>query len=95
MQRGHGARDHLARPILRLLELSHRPVVPLRAQRGISAMPPKDIYVAKYWRDRATEMRALADGMGGARTAQLLNDLADDFDKLAIGRRFVGQQNGR
>jgi serine/threonine protein phosphatase PrpC len=55
-------------------------------------MPPKDIYVAKYWRDRATEMRALADGMGGARTAQLLNDLADDFDKLAIGWRFVATE---
>jgi hypothetical protein len=46
-------------------------------------MAPKDIYDSKHWRDRATEMRALADGMSGSKPAQLLNDLADDYDKLA------------
>jgi hypothetical protein len=46
-------------------------------------MAPKDIYDSKHWRDRATEMRALAEGMSNSRPAQLLNDLADDYDKLA------------
>jgi hypothetical protein len=46
-------------------------------------MAPKDIYDSKHWRDRATEMRALAEGIGSARPAQLLIDLADDYDKLA------------
>jgi hypothetical protein len=48
-------------------------------------MAPKDIYDTKHWRDRATEMRALAEGMSHTKPAQLLNDLADDYDKLADG----------
>jgi hypothetical protein len=46
-------------------------------------MAPKDIYDSKHWRDRAAEMRALANGMSGSKPAQLLIDLADDYDKLA------------
>jgi hypothetical protein len=46
-------------------------------------MARKDIYDSKHWRDRATEMRALAEGMCGSKPAQLLNDLADDYDRLA------------
>ena len=46
-------------------------------------MAPKDIYDSKHWRDRATEMRALAEGMSQTKPAQLLIDLADDYDKLA------------
>lgn len=38
---------------------------------------------AKHWRDRATEMRALADEMSSPRAATLMNDLAKDYDKLA------------
>lgn len=38
---------------------------------------------AKHWRDRAAEMRVLAEDMGDARTATLMNDLANDYDKLA------------
>jgi len=51
-------------------------------------MAPKDIYDSKHWRDRATEMRALADGMSGSKPAQLLNDLADDYDRLAERAEF-------
>jgi len=46
-------------------------------------MARNGIYDSKHWRDRATEMRALADGMKSTRPAQLLNDLANDYDKLA------------
>jgi hypothetical protein len=48
-----------------------------------STMAPKNIHDSKHWRDRATEMRALADGMSETKPAQLLNDLADDYDRLA------------
>ena len=50
---------------------------------GIATIAPRDIYDSKHWRDRATEMRALADGMSQTKPAQLLNDLADDYDRLA------------
>ena len=46
-------------------------------------MAPRDIYDSKHWRDRAAEMRALADNMSNSKPAQLLNDLADDYDRLA------------
>jgi hypothetical protein len=38
---------------------------------------------AKHWRDRADEMRALADTMTDACSATLMTDLARDYDKLA------------
>jgi hypothetical protein len=41
------------------------------------------VYDSKHWRDRATEMRALADSMSNSGPGQLLNDLADDYEKLA------------
>jgi hypothetical protein len=46
-------------------------------------MAPKDIYDSKHWRDRATEMRALAESMSNSKPTLLLSDLADDYDKLA------------
>ena len=46
-------------------------------------MPPRDLNDVKHWRDRAAEMRALAQGMGDARTTRSMLDLANDYDKLA------------
>jgi hypothetical protein len=38
---------------------------------------------SKHWRDRAAEMRALADTMKSADTAGIMLRLANDYDKLA------------
>lgn len=37
----------------------------------------------KHWRNRAAEMRALADCMSKAETTAIMARLADDYDKLA------------
>ncbi len=46
-------------------------------------MAPRDIYDSKHWRDRAAEMRVLAEGMKDRETRRVMNHLADDYDKLA------------
>jgi hypothetical protein len=46
-------------------------------------MPSGDINDPKHWRDRAAEMRALADTMKDAETIATMQRLADDYDKLA------------
>ena len=37
----------------------------------------------RHWRDRAAEMRALANTMKEPETIAVVNRLADDYDKLA------------
>jgi hypothetical protein len=38
---------------------------------------------AKHWRDRASEMRTLAEQMKGADSRHIMLRLASDYDKLA------------
>ena len=38
---------------------------------------------AKHWRDRAEEVRSLADGMSDPMTRRMLSGVADDYEKLA------------
>ena len=46
-------------------------------------MPSGDIRDPKHWRDRAAEMRVLADTMKETDTIAIMHRLADDYDKLA------------
>jgi hypothetical protein len=46
-------------------------------------MPTKAYNHSKHWRDRAAEMRALADCMEHGETIATMHRLADDYDKLA------------
>jgi hypothetical protein len=53
-------------------------------------MASSSINDSKYWRDRAAEMRALAETM-----KEIMHRLADDCDKLAdrAARRQADQSN--
>jgi hypothetical protein len=46
-------------------------------------MPCPAVNDVKAWRDRAAEMRALADGYADKEAARIMCQLADDYDKLA------------
>ena len=46
-------------------------------------MPHGNINDPQHWRDRAAEMRALAENMKDAETIAIMNRLADDYDRLA------------
>jgi hypothetical protein len=46
-------------------------------------MPPRNIHDANHWRDRAAQMRVLAEGVTDLEKRQVINRLADDYDKLA------------
>jgi len=37
----------------------------------------------KHWRDRADEVRSLAEGMSDPVTRRMLSGVADDYEKLA------------
>jgi hypothetical protein len=45
--------------------------------------PPRNTNDPNHWRDRAAQMRALALTMKDPETVILMNDLADDYDRLA------------
>jgi hypothetical protein len=45
-------------------------------------MPLTDLNDAKYWQDRAAEMRALAEGMKDSDAATTALNLAKIYDKL-------------
>jgi hypothetical protein len=47
-------------------------------------MLDRDISDPEHWRDRAARMRGLAIKMLGTQAAILMNDLADDYDRLAL-----------
>jgi hypothetical protein len=47
-------------------------------------MIERDISDPEHWRDRAARMRGLAIKMLGTQAAILMNDLADDYDRLAL-----------
>ena len=57
--------------------MREEPVVLLRQERTQN-MASSSINDPKYWRDRAAEMRALAETM-----KEIMHHLADDYDKLA------------
>ena len=55
--------------------------------------PPRNTNDPNHWRDRAAQMRALALTMKDPETVILMNDLADDYDRLAD--RAAIRANGR
>jgi hypothetical protein len=58
-------------------------------------MPSSDINDPKHWRDRAAEMRALADTVKDDETIAIMHRLADEYDKLAdrAEQHQAGQPN--
>jgi len=44
---------------------------------------PRDLNDSKHWRDRAAEMRVLANDMKEPKARAMVLSLADDYDKLA------------
>jgi hypothetical protein len=53
-------------------------------RRNCSLMPPHFVSDPKHWRERATEMRALAVQANDAETQAIMLRLAKDYDNLAV-----------
>src|ERR1700733_6486263 len=51
--------------------------------RACSAMSPRDLNDAKHWRDRAAELRGLAESYLDKKTAAILLRRAGDYDRMA------------
>ena len=47
-------------------------------------MIKRDSTDPQHWRDRAARLRGLAIKMMGTEAAVLINDLADDYERLAL-----------
>ena len=56
-------------------------------------MPPRETNDPDHWRNRAAQMLSLASKMAGSDAAILMNDLADDYDRLA--ERAAIRANGK
>jgi hypothetical protein len=54
----------------------------------------RDLNDSKYWRDRATEMRALAEAMKDPEAARIMR-LADDYNKLADRAKQGSRSSGK
>ena len=49
-------------------------------------------YDPSYWRGRAEQTRALADGMKDQQARQIILDIAEDYEKLASRTRSIAER---
>jgi hypothetical protein len=58
-------------------------------------MPLRDLNDAKHWRDRAAEIRVLAEEMKEADARTMMLNLAMDYDKLADRAEDRARRDGK